>query len=190
VASATTYPPALQVPHRFGVSLSFRSFGGFCTHLPKSTFMKIHLLTTILLLAVSLAFAADSKPFELRAVADAATDETREYSMPQRDGRSEKVLLHSDILLEGTAIKSAAIEREANGAPGILITLTESGGKRFGEITTKYVGKRLGIILDGKLHSTPSVRDPILGGRLTITGNFTELEAAELVKKLNLSIAP
>ena len=110
--------------------------------------------------------------------------------MPQRDGRSERVLLHSAILLDRTAIKSAAIEHESNGAPGILITLTESGGKRFGEITAKYVGKRLGIILDGKLHSTPSVRDPILGGRLTITGNFTELEAAELVKKLNLSIAP
>ena len=151
--------------------------------------MRTHLLTTILFLAFSFAFAADSVPFELRAVADAATDETKEYSMPQRNGDSEKILLHSATLLDRTAIKSAAIERESNDTIGILITLTESGGKRFGEITTKYAGKRLGIILDGKLHSTPVVRDPILGGSLTLTGNFTKLEATELVKKLNQSIA-
>ena len=147
--------------------------------------MKTHLFTAILLLAISFAFAAGPEAFEVRAVADAATNETKEYSISQRDGGSEKVLLHSAVLLDRTAIKSATIEREPNGTVGILITLTESGSKRFGEISTKYVGRRLGIILDGKLHSTPYVRDPILGGSLTITGNFTEIEAAELVKKLN-----
>ena len=51
--------------------------------------------------------------------------------MPQRDGRSERVLLHSAILLDRTAIKSAAIEHESNGAPGILITRALSCGKGF-----------------------------------------------------------
>jgi preprotein translocase subunit SecD len=151
--------------------------------------MKIHLLTTSLFFAVRLAFAAASESFELHAVAETATDETKEYSIPRRNGSSEKVLLHSVILLDHTAIKSAALERESDGTPSILIKLTEAGGKRFGEITTEYVGKRLGIVFDGKLHSIPSVRDPILGGSLTITGNITELEATELVKKLNQSVA-
>ena len=150
--------------------------------------MKTNLLVTILLFTISFAFAAEPSAFELRAVADTATDHTKEYSMPQHDGRSETILLDSAILLDQTALKGAALERELDGTPRILITLTESGGKRFGDITTKYLGKRLAIILDGKLHSAPVVRDPILGGSLTITGNLTEFEATELVKKLSQSV--
>jgi preprotein translocase subunit SecD len=151
--------------------------------------VNIKLLATALLVPGSIALAADSSPFELRAVADAATDETSEHSLAQRDGGAETVLLHSAVLLDRTALKGAALEHEPDGTPRILITLTGSGAARFGDITTKHLGKRLGIILDGRLHSAPVIRDTILGGSVALSGRFTEAEATELVKKLNQSVA-
>jgi len=150
--------------------------------------MKISLLTTIVLFAACLAFAADSSPFELHPVANAPTSATKEYSLPPRNGQVQTVILDSTILLDHTALKSASIGREEDGTPNILIELTKAGGKQFGDITTKYIGKRLGIVLSGQLYSAPVVREAIWGGSLTITGNFTEAEAAELVKKLNQSV--
>ena len=150
---------------------------------------KTFLLASLSILVSGLAFAAAAEPFELHAVADAASNDTTEYSLPSPKGGSSTVLLHSEVLLDSSAIKSAALGHEPEGAPQILITFTESGGKRFAEITTKYNGMRLGIVLGSKLHSTPFVHGPISGGFVTISGNFTEAEATELVQELNQAVA-
>lgn len=149
--------------------------------------MKSHLLTIAFLFTISSAFAADVSPFELHAVADAATNQGIGYLLLQRDGLPETVLLDSTVLLDHTAVKTVALGHEQDGTANILLTFTEAGRKRFAEITTQYVGKRVGVLLDGKLHCAPSIRDPIRGGALTLT-DFTEVEATELVKKLNQSI--
>ena len=54
----------------------------------------------------------------------------------------------------------------------VSFTLDRVGAKKFGRATTKNVGKRLAIILDNKIISAPSIREPILGGNGLISGNF------------------
>ena len=155
----------------------------------QSTIMKLRLFAATLLLASNAAFAAAPSPFELHDVADTASDHTKEYTLALRKGHdAEKVLLDTAVLLDRTALKAASVGH-SEGGPTVMITLTEAGGKRFGAITSSHVGKRIAIVLDGHLSSAPVVRDPILGGSLEISGNFTEAEAADLVRKLNQSIA-
>ena len=156
--------------------------------------MKIGSLITLIFFAAQLAIAADPSPFELHLVADVQTETTKAYSLPPRNGQTETVLLDSTILLDHTAVKSVSLGRDpatnliSLGKSNIQIELTKAAQKKFGDITTKNVGNRLGIVLNGQLVCAPVVRDAIWGGSLTITGNFTEAETAELVKKLNQSI--
>ncbi len=65
---------------------------------------------------------------------------------------------------------------------GYLVSLTFNarGAKYFGELTTKHQNERLAIVLDGKVYSAPSIREPILGGQAQITGNFSPEEANRL----------
>jgi preprotein translocase subunit SecD len=75
-------------------------------------------------------------------------------------------------------------------APYVQITLTSPGGKLFEKITGDNVGRRLAIVLDGKVQSAPVVKDRIGGGRAVITGNFTLDEARDLAIVLRAGALP
>ena len=49
------------------------------------------------------------------------------------------------------------------------------GAQKFGKVTTNNIGKRLAIVLDNKIISAPSVREPITGGNGNISGNDPNL---------------
>ena len=152
--------------------------------------MKRLLVLLIFLSAIS-SRAGELGLFELHAVADKPGANTREYPQSKANMVApENLPLESEVLLDGSALRSARVEHgEGNGAPGIYIELTDAGKERLANVTTKYVHKKLGIVLNGHLVSAPIVNGPILGGSLMISGNFTEAEAAELVARLNNSVA-
>ena len=64
------------------------------------------------------------------------------------------------------------------------------GAKKFAKATTTGVGKRLAIILDGKIISAPGVREPIIGGSGQISGNFTFQSATDLALLLRSGALP
>jgi preprotein translocase subunit SecD len=72
----------------------------------------------------------------------------------------------------------------------VSVSLSDAGGQRFGETTKKNVGRQLAIILDGTLHSAPVIREPILGGRVAITGQFRFEEAQDLKIVLRAGALP
>ena len=147
--------------------------------------MKTNLTIALLTFASGILFAADPPIFELRSVAEAPTSTTKPYSLPQRDGTAETLNLESDVLLDHMAVKSAAVSNDFQGKRVILIKLTDAGSKRFGEITKRYVSKRLGIVIAGKLLVAPVVMEPIYNGAVQMSGDFTEKEASDLAAKLN-----
>jgi SecD/SecF fusion protein len=71
------------------------------------------------------------------------------------------------------------------GHQEIAITFNANGAKRFAEVTRDSIGKRLAIVIDGKLYSAPTIRSEIPGGKAVISGNFSKEEAKELVAKMN-----
>ena len=125
--------------------------------------------------------------FELHDVASVAGPTTKGYTFPQHNGETETIPLESAVLLNQDAIQSVKAEQDANGY-SLRITFNDEGAKRFANITTNRIGKRIGIIVNGKLQSAPVVRDAILGGGVMLTGNFTEQEANDLASKLNTAI--
>jgi len=57
------------------------------------------------------------------------------------------------------------------------------GAKRFGRATTKGVGKRLAIVLDGKVISAPVIQEAIVAGSGQITGDFTDPNIKKKIKE-------
>ncbi len=74
--------------------------------------------------------------------------------------------------------------------PVVSFRFDTLGGRRFGETTKNNVGRRLAIVLDGKVISAPVIREPILGGSGIISGSFTVQEAQDLALLLRAGALP
>lgn len=152
--------------------------------------MKLLVCVTCLLSFVCLTFGAEPARFELRSIADAPGPNTEEAVLPVHPGDApQKIVLEPAVLLDATALRAATVESGPGTTAGISLAFTDAGSKRFAEITTEHAGKRLAIILDGRVLAAPVVRLAILGGKTTITSSFTQEEAEEIVKRLNTVIA-
>ena len=75
-------------------------------------------------------------------------------------------------------------------SPQVILNFNSDGAKLFEKITTDNVGETLAIFLDGQPISTPTIQEPIPGGQATITGQFTAIEARDLVRNLNFGALP
>ncbi len=93
--------------------------------------------------------------------------------------------------LSGKQFKRATLEfDQRTGLPQIALQFDAEGTKLFAEITTRDVGKRIAIFLDGQILSAPTVNSPITDGRAIITGQFNLTEAKDLVTRLNAGALP
>ncbi len=64
------------------------------------------------------------------------------------------------------------------------------GTRRFAHVTEENIGKPFAIVLDGKVISTPVIREPITGGSGQISGNFTLGEANSIAMMLRAASLP
>ncbi len=82
-------------------------------------------------------------------------------------------------VMTNTAIKEVSVFYQ-NNSYEINLEFTEEGAKQFAEYTTENIGKILGIVVDKKVISTPSINSAITAGTGTINGNFTYDQARNL----------
>lgn len=93
--------------------------------------------------------------------------------------------------LSGKQFKRATLEfDQRTGLPQIALQFDAEGTKLFADLTTRNVGKRIAIFLDGQVLSAPTVNTAITDGQAIITGQFTVQEAKELVTRLNAGALP
>ena len=105
--------------------------------------------------------------------------------------RRVPILLKSQVLMTGEMVKNAQVRIGGSfNEPYVSLDLTGRGGKIFGEITAKNVGKRLAIVLDDVVRSAPVIREKILGGKAQISGSFTHEEATDLAIVLRVGALP
>jgi SecD/SecF fusion protein len=100
-------------------------------------------------------------------------------------------LLNSPILMTGEMVKDAQVRVGGTfNEPYVSLDLTGRGGKVFGQLTSKNVGKQLAIVLDDVVRSAPVIREKILGGSAQISGSFTYEEANDLAIILRVGALP
>ena len=110
--------------------------------------------------------------------ADAA--EYGDVILPDAKNPQIKYLVHEIPILDGGMLTGANVGFDRNNRPVIDFKLNSEGAEIFGDFTGKNVGKRLAIVLDGKVFSAPNINERIGGGAGQISGNYTVLEAKDL----------
>ncbi|HLK12070.1 MAG TPA: protein translocase subunit SecD [Candidatus Binatia bacterium] len=112
------------------------------------------------------------------------------YGKGERGGRTA-YLVERRTLMTGDAITDASV-RPGSATEGMAVDfqLDARGGKLFGDISTKNVGRNLAIVLDNTVESAPVIREPITGGRGQITGRFDVAEAQDLANVLRNGALP
>lgn len=88
------------------------------------------------------------------------------------DGVRWRTYLLSDIVvIDGTMVADAALSYDPDtNRPATLIDLTSEGTRRFANATERMVGRKLAMVVGGRVVSAPTVNEPIRGGRLSIWG--------------------
>lgn len=114
--------------------------------------------------------------------------------LPMRDrrapgGQEPRVVVKKRVVVSGENLVDAQPTFD-QGQPIVSFRFDAAGGKRFGDVTSHNVGKRLAIVLDGQVISAPNIREPILGGSGVITGGFTVAEAQDLALLLRAGALP
>ena len=112
-----------------------------------------------------------------------SNDEASEYGdIILSDVKNPKIkyLVKEIPIIEGDMLTDAHVGFDQNNRPVINFTLNAEGAEIFGDFTGKNVGKRLAIVLDGKVYSDPKINERIGGGSGQISGNYTVVEAKDL----------
>ncbi|MBI3305957.1 protein translocase subunit SecD [Candidatus Nomurabacteria bacterium] len=93
--------------------------------------------------------------------------------------------------LTGRYLKKATLERDPTTFQYMVgLQFDEIGTELFAKITRENVGKMVAIYLDSAPISTPVVNEEIPSGQATISGDFTPVEAKQLVGRLNSGALP
>lgn len=104
---------------------------------------------------------------------------------------NKPLLLEKRPSLTGDSLIDARVEWSTMQInPFVSFTLNPQGGRRFARVTKDNIGKRLAIVLDGKVKSAPSIETEIPQGKGQISGRFSEDEAADLALVLRTGALP
>ena len=106
--------------------------------------------------------------------------------------RKIPVLLKKQSALTGDLLKEARVSIDSSnfGQPYVSISFNTAGAKLFEDVTAANVKKRLAIILDTSVYSTPVIQERIGGGNAQISGSFSMDEAKDLAIVLKAGALP
>ncbi len=93
-------------------------------------------------------------------------------------------------LVRGEQVVDANPSFDQNGEPVVAFRFNPAAGRDFGRWTQGNVGQLFAIVVDDKVISAPSIREPILGGSGQISGNFTVESSSELAIQIASGALP
>jgi SecD/SecF fusion protein len=117
---------------------------------------------------------------------------TEGYELKYSEEDREPLLLEKTAVLTGEALTNAQVNFSQSqfNEPVVALQFNAEGAKKFAEITANNVGRRLAIVLDGKVQSAPNIREPIPSGEAVITGRFDAEQAQDLAIVLRVGALP
>lgn len=114
------------------------------------------------------------------------------YELKYSQSDNEPLLLEKKAALTGDTISNAAMRFSSDSfnEPEVGLQFNAEGAKKFAELTAANVGRRLAIVLDGKVQSAPRIREAIPSGEAVITGRFDVEQAQDLSLVLRVGALP
>ena len=102
---------------------------------------------------------------------------------------NELYMINKRVMVSGEMLKDANSSFDRNNSPSVSFQLSALGGKKFGRVTGKNIGRAFAIVLDGKVVSAPVIQSQIFSSG-QITGNFSLQETNDLALVLRSGALP
>lgn len=122
------------------------------------------------------------------------------YGIPAKDKKGKeasfvplyalKTFGRPQAKLEGDAISDASQDYDQYGKVEVRMSMKGFGASIWSKLTEDNVGKPIAIVLDNIVYSAPNVLGKIPDGTSSITGNYTQQEAADLANILKAGKLP
>jgi len=134
----------------------------------------------------------NQEPSALKDALEGKIPESYELKYVEEEAKKEPLLLEKEPSLTGEYLVDAGVQFDQSGfgEPVVGLKFNAQGGKKFADITSQNVGRRLAIVLDGKIQSAPRINEPIPSGEAVITGRFSIDEATDLAISLRVGALP
>jgi protein-export membrane protein SecD len=111
--------------------------------------------------------------------------------LPMAKNPNQKIAVRRRVEVDGANLTDARAGRDSQNGDWIVnFTFDSTGTRRFAEVSRANVGHPFAIVLDDKVISAPSIREPITGGRGQISGSFDAASANELAVLLRAGALP
>ena len=143
--------------------------------------MRTFLLSAAVFLSLGVCLADDLK-LEFRRAQDEAGPG---FTKRQIEGGKESVYVHdtADFALTPNDVEEAKPGLTGGFQPAVIITFTRSGGEKMSQLTADWLGKKLAIVVNGKVIAAPVIRSRITDSAI-IEGNFTAAEVERIARSL------
>lgn len=92
--------------------------------------------------------------------------------------------------MDGKGIAEAWPSTDQYGQRKIILRFNSQGRRDFADVTTKNIGRELGIVLDNKLYCAPVINDAITTGSAEISGRFSTEEIQNISNALTSGSLP
>ena len=120
-------------------------------------------------------------------------DELRRNPSLKRSDLEQSLMKIEDLgptLLTGSDLSDARAVFDQFGRPQVSLSFTKEGARKFAEVTSKNIKKRLAIVLDNKVYQAPTIQTAIRDGNAVITGLSGLEEASEIALVLRSGSLP
>lgn len=108
-----------------------------------------------------------------------------------RTDRTPYLIVKKQVSINGDSLIDAqATFEHDSGTPAVSFKFNAIGARKLAELSSNNVGRRFAIVLDDKVISAPSFRQPIPTGSGIISGNFTTQETHDLALLLRAGALP
>ncbi|MCM8794885.1 MAG: protein translocase subunit SecD [Candidatus Omnitrophica bacterium] len=104
----------------------------------------------------------------------------------------EPLLVAKTPAVTGADLTTAHVDFDQShfNMPVVSLRFNAEGARTFAKVTAENIGKRLAIVLDGKVQSAPVIQSAIPDGQAIISGRFTPQQANDLALILRVGALP
>ena len=126
----------------------------------------------------------------IRVEIPAVTDPAAVLDLIGSPAKLEFLDSEGNVFMEGRHLQAAVPTVDESYQPAISFDLTNEGGQLFGDMTAQSIGKTITIQLDGEVLMAPTVNEAIYGGKVLVTGSFTEEQTQDICLQLQSGALP
>ena len=97
------------------------------------------------------------------------------------DNTGNPLFVLTETTLDTSCLESISAGEAVHGGAVLNFALTPDCTKTFGAFTAKNTGKRMAVVINGKMLTSPYIRAAITGGSGFIEGGFKTMAEAEAI---------